>query len=82
MADTISSSSELKILVGFVDEDDRTLTFPDPQATVTAEAVAALSSVMAPVLIGDKYGATFSRIKSARIVQTAETKVDLSIVTT
>ena len=77
MADVVTTFNQLKILAGFVDEDDRTLTINDPRANLTEEDVKAIEPLAAPVLIGDKFGATFSRFKSASVVTGTKTKLDL-----
>ena len=73
MADTIKSSKDLKILAGFTDEDDRTITITDPKENLTWNDIASLESAAAGVLIGDKYSAAFSRIKEAKYVSTTTT---------
>lgn len=78
MADTMTTTYELKILAGFVDEDDRTLTLPNPKPEITTEELEALETLAAPVLIGDKYGAQFSRFKSVVRKTTVKTKYDLN----
>ena len=78
MADTFTNTVELKILVGFVDEDDRTLTLPNPKSNITTQELENLQTLAAPVLIGDKYGAQFSRFKSVVKKYTTRTKYDIS----
>lgn len=77
MADVVTTFDQLKILAGFVDEDDRTLTINNPRSNLTEADVRAIEPLAAPVLIGDKYGATFSRFKSATKVRGTKTKLDL-----
>lgn len=76
MADTIKSANELKILAGFADEDDRTITVSDPKQNLTWSNIASLESAAAGVLIGDKYSASFSRIKEAKYVNTTTTLLE------
>ena len=78
MADTVTTSQELKIVAGFVDGDERTLRFSDPQSTITAEQINALNASASSVLIGDKYGAPFNMFLDAEIVNKTTTKVDIS----
>lgn len=78
MADTVESSLELKIVAGFTDGDERTLTFSDPKATITAADINALNASASSVLIGDKYGAPFLMMKDAEIVDKTITKLDLT----
>ena len=78
MADTISTSNELKLVAGFTDGDERTLRFSDPASTITAEAIQALNASASSVLIGDKYGAPFNMFLDAAIVTKTSTKLDLT----
>lgn len=76
MPDTIKSSTDLKILAGFTDEDDRTITISDPKQNLTWNDIASLESAAAGVLIGDKYSASFSRIKEAKYVSSTITTLE------
>lgn len=78
MADTVETSLELKIVAGFTDGDERTLTFSDPKSTITAADINALNASASSVLIGDKYGAPFLMMKDAEIVDKTITKLDLT----
>lgn len=77
MADTVTSSQELKIVAGFIDGDERTLRFSDPKSTITAADINALNASASSVLIGDKYGAPFNMFLDAEIIDKTTTKVDL-----
>ena len=68
MATTTTTYSRLKLQAAFSDEDDRTLTLENPKNDITEAQVHALESAAANVLIGDKYGADFTRFKSAAYV--------------
>ena len=76
MADKITSKDQLKILVGFTDEDDRTLTVDDPKQGLTWENIETFASAASNVLIGDKFSAQFSRVKEAKYVTTKITEVE------
>ena len=86
MADTIKSSNTLVLNAEFVDEDTRTISVDDPNATIVAAGASASASVSAlgnfiktnNILIGDKAGADFSRIKSAKVVIKSVTNLDLN----
>ena len=78
MPDTIKTTNDLKVLVGFVDEDDRTITINNPKANLTWSNIASLESAAANVLIGDKYAAKFSRVKTAKYVDTTITTLDIT----
>lgn len=70
----ITTNSRLAILAGFVDEDDRTITVPNPRDNLTEADITALNDKAANVLIGDKYGAQFSAIKKATRIDTTRQK--------
>lgn len=74
MARTIENYSRLKLLAGFADEDDRTLTVENPRDNLTEADIRALEPEAAEVIIGDKYGAKFSRFKSASYVTGVTTR--------
>ena len=80
MADTITSSSQLKTTMLFYDSDDRTITTDDPKPDLTATQVMAAVNYMKEhqALIGDKAGASLVGAKSAEIVEKTVTKYDLS----
>ena len=78
MADTQSNTYELKLLAGFADEDDRTIRYPNPKSSLTKADILSLQTLATPVLIGDRYGAAFTRFKSAKIVNKTETTLDLT----
>lgn len=63
MANVVKETRELVLLAAFSDEDDRTIVIPDPQESVTKSQIDAIASAAANVLIGDKYGADFTRFK-------------------
>ena len=77
MADVIKSNKQLKILAGFADEDDRTITIDNPKNNLTWNDIANFESTSENVLIGDKYSAKFSRFKEAYYLETQTTEVDL-----
>ena len=65
MAITINTYKQLKVVAAFSDEDDRTLTFDNPVDNLTEQDIKSLEPLAAKVIIGDKYGATFTRFKTA-----------------
>ena len=73
MADIVKTTNQIKLLAAFSDEDDRTITVNNGRSNVTAAEVLALAALATPVLIGDKYGADFTRFKSATYVTRTET---------
>lgn len=78
MADSVSTSFDLKIVAGFTDGDERTITVSDPKSTITAAQINALNASASSVLVGDKYGAPFLAFKDAEFVSKTTTKLDLS----
>jgi len=79
VADIVKTTNSLKLLAAFSDEDDRTITVSDPRGGITAADVLNLGTLAENVLIGDKYGADFTRFKSATYVNKIVTEVDLSL---
>jgi len=77
MADITKTTTSLKLLAGFADADDRTISIDNPRDNITEADIRALESSAAPVLIGDKYGAAFTRYKTARIVNSTTKYLDL-----
>ena len=80
MADKEVTKKVLQLVANFADEDTRTFTVDNPQATITAAQVNDLSSYIAAndVLIGDKNGADFTRISSAKIIEGTTLYFDLT----
>lgn len=78
MADRVTNTVELKLVAGFADEDDRTLTLPNPRGDITPQQLHELETLAAPVLIGDKYGAAFTRWKLVTKVYKARTVYDVT----
>ena len=77
MADTVKTSNQLKLVAGFADGDERTISIDNPSATVSAAAIKALDSLASGVIIGDKYGAAFKRFKDAGIQETTTVQLDI-----
>lgn len=80
MADKVTTTKQLKLVAGFTDGDERTISIDNPAATVTAAAINALDSLAAGVLIGDKYQAPFSTFKDAGISETTKVELDLATI--
>ena len=76
MATKISTYSRLKLLAAFSDEDDRTLTLDNPIGNISESQIHALEPAAAKVLIGDRYGADFTRFKSAAYVNGTTTTME------
>ena len=65
MATKIHNYRQVKIVAAFADEDDRTITLDNPIDNLTEQQIRNLEPAAAKILIGDKYGATFTRFKTA-----------------
>lgn len=80
MADTISSSRELKLEYRFTDLDTRTTSIPDPINNISKTNIQTLAGVLAntQAFVGDKNNAPFETITSAKIVEQTRTQLDLS----
>lgn len=65
MASTkVTTYETLAIVAEFTDEDTRTITIDNPKASITSAMIQDVQTKAAGVLIGDKEGAAFSRIKT------------------
>ena len=80
MADIVRQTSNLTLVLEFKDDDDRTISLDNPKASVTAANVLDVEDYFKTnnVFIGDKAGADFLRIKSAKTVSNISTIYDLS----
>lgn len=85
MADVTTNKNVLQLVASFADDDDRTFTLDNPAASiaagdsVAAAAVLDLSDYIAKnqIILGDKTGADFVRIKSAKVIKGTTTYYDL-----
>ena len=79
MADTIKTSSELKIETYYSDADTRTITIDNPKDNLTKADIKAVETVgvNTQVLLGDKGGAGFVRFNKAKTTKTTRTELDL-----
>lgn len=84
MADTTTTTNELKIENLFVDGDTRTITLKNPKATIETSEITALETLIkngdgtTSILIGDKYGSDFKQIWEVRKTSKTTTDFDLS----
>lgn len=78
MADTTKTSYQVKLVAGFADGDERTISFDNPKPNITAADIKSLDSLAAGVIIGDKYGAEFSLFRDAGIYEITRVELDLS----
>lgn len=79
MADTKTTTREMKIKMYFVDGDDRILTLKNPSSNLTSSDIENLQTWMQtnqPV-VGDKMGAAFGKIISATKIETEEIVLDI-----
>ena len=77
MADKVETSKTLKIVAGFADGDERTISIENPRANVTAADIKALDSLASGVIVGDKYGAPFTAFKDAGVYETTKVILDI-----
>ena len=80
MADTIKTAYNLVIETVFVDGDTRTITIKNPREDISASEIAELNSYMQEnnIIIGDKDGSTFGRIKKVTRRSSTTTYLDIS----
>ena len=81
MADITKQSTELKIEYLFVDEDTRLQKIKNPRDDIAKEDIAELNAWLQAnnIVVGDKNGATFARIKSATRATITKTTLDLKL---
>ena len=72
---TIKSTSTLVLTAEFTDEDTRTISQDNPKSDITAADIASIQSAAAGVLIGDKQGAPFARLKAPVRRDTTTTEI-------
>jgi hypothetical protein len=79
MADTIKSSSELKLEAYFQDNDTRVITVDNPKANLTASQINAVGATMKTTnaILGDKGGADVMGFRTAKKTTTTRTELDL-----
>lgn len=80
MADTITTSSQLKIDNYFVDGDTRIITLKNPKNNITTSQIEDLQSFLRTTnaLIGDKVGGTFGKISSVKRITETRTQMDFT----
>lgn len=72
---TVKTTSNVTFVAEFVDDDTRTITLTNPAPTITQEQLESVQSAAAGVLIGDKSGAAFVRLKSPQTKTTTTTTI-------
>lgn len=80
MADTVKSSQELLIECVFLDGDTRTITLRNPRTNIAESTVASLETYMQTenIIVGDRDGSDFRKIKKAYVRNMTTTYLDLS----
>ena len=80
MADVVKTSRSLIIENVFVDGDTRSLTLKNPRSDITESQITELNSFLQEtnILIGDKDGATFGRIRKVTRRNSTTTYLDIS----
>lgn len=80
MADVIKTRGTLQMVAEFTDGDDRTLSLDNPRADISATEINTLSKLIKDnqLILGDKTGADFTRIKTAQKVNQTTRYLDLT----
>lgn len=78
MADTVKTTRELKIELGFADGDTRTIVVPNPIANITETQAKQAAKSAAGIFIGDKAGAAMTQFNSMTVVEKITTDLDLT----
>lgn len=79
MADKVTQTNYGQLNFGFADGDTRIAKVPNPNATVTAAQIAALSATLKTnqLIVGDKAGAEFNEILTYDTYRVKKTEFDL-----
>lgn len=81
MADKVTNSNVLTMVAGFADGDDRTITLDNPKGDLDfmTTGVQTLAEFIKEnnIILGDKTGAGYSRMKSAKVSTKRVTHLDL-----
>lgn len=74
MASYTTETSELKIDTLFVDGDTRTITLKNPKSTIAESEITELNAFIQEnnLLVGDKAGGTFGKIKKVVKIRTTK----------
>ena len=80
MADVVKTSRSLIIENAFVDGDTRSVTLKNPRSDISESQITDLNSFLQEtnILIGDKDGATFGRIRKVTRRNSTTTYLDIS----
>ena len=80
MADVVKTSRSLVIENVFVDGDTRSVTLKNPRSDISESQITDLNSFLQEtnILIGDKDGATFGRIRKVTRRSSTTTYLDIS----
>ena len=80
MADVVKTSRSLIIENVFVDGDTRSVTLKNPRSDISESQITELNSFLQEtnILIGDKDGATFGRIRKVTRRNSTTTYLDIS----
>lgn len=78
--DTITESKVLKLDYDFVDGDTRVNNIKNPKNDITSSDIEELNTFIRAnnAIVGDKYQATFARIRQATIINKTTTDYDLT----
>lgn len=80
MADVTTTTRTLNIDLMFVDEDTRLIKLPNPKETLQASDITTLETLIRTnnLIVGDKTGAAFGKISTAKNVEVMRTDYDLT----
>ena len=82
MADIVKSKNTLSVENEFADGDTRTINLENPNTAINLAAAVKNIGAFAKtnqVILGDKTGAAFTRIKSAKLTNRQTTYLDLTL---
>lgn len=78
MSDTTKTTKQLKLVAGFADGDDRTISVDNPKNDITAEQINALKPYAIAAIQGDKAGSEMTGWRDAKIVEATTVYLDIT----
>lgn len=78
MADTVTTTRQVKMIADFADGDTRTLAISEPKDNIGATEINSLKAACDAVLVGDKTFANFLDFRDIGYYETTVTVLDLT----
>lgn len=78
MNDKTKTTKQLKLVAGFADGDDRTISIDNPSDSITAAQINALTPYAIAAIQGDKSGSEMTGWRDAKIVESTTVYLDIT----